>query len=197
MENHANVNITIESRDDSKAPGSVRQSAALTRWNAAQPATAEQIAAIITGCGEDLAKRIAGSRHAPRLDAKTRHGKAALIFPYFSRSTGGRSTQTAIEFHTKDQHHGDVIGAREVKVTTRNQEATTDAIRADPIKKIGKIKGMQVITAGHLSALAVHEAIPGADILITASSRIPYHRVRGWQDDGKKQIWLEGFSSRE
>lgn len=79
-----------------KAPGSVRLSAALTRWNAAQPATAEQIAAI-TGCGEDLAKRIAGSRHTPRLDAKTRHGKAALLFPYFSRSTGGRSTQTAIE----------------------------------------------------------------------------------------------------
>jgi len=199
MENHVNVNpspITIENRDGPKAPGSVRQSAALTRWGAAQPATAQQIAAI-TGCDKALAQRIAGSRHTPRLDAKTRHGKAALIFPYFSRSTGGRSTQTAIEFHTKEQHHGDVLGSREVRVATRNQEATTDAIRADPTKKIGKIQGVQVITAGHLSSLAVHEVIPGADILIAASSRIPYHLVHRWQAAGKRQIWLEGFSSRE
>ncbi|MHB8250669.1 ATP-dependent DNA helicase [Acidithiobacillus sp.] len=185
---------TIKAR--AEAPGSARQSAALTRWDAAQPATAEQIAAI-TGCNEDLARRIAKSRHAPRLDAKARHGKAALLSPYFSRSAGGRSIQTAIEFHTKVQHHSDVMGAREVKITTRNQEATTDVIRADQAKKIGKIQGVQVITAGHMSAMAIHEVIPGADILITASPRIPYHMVRSWQDAGKKQIWLEGFSSGE
>ncbi|MDA8153629.1 MAG: DEAD/DEAH box helicase family protein [Acidithiobacillus sp.] len=198
MENIAKVNMTtpIKGRAEHEATGSARQSAALTRWNVAQPATAEQIAAI-AGCDEDLAKRIAKSRHAPRLDAKTRHGKAVLLFPYSSRSTGGRSTQTAIEFHTKDQHHGDVMGAREVKITTRNQEAATGAIRADPAQKIGKIQGVQVITAGHLAALAVHEAIPGADILIAASPRIPYHQIRSWQDAGKKQIWIEGFSSAE
>ncbi|OCX75538.1 hypothetical protein [Acidithiobacillus thiooxidans] len=179
--------------------GSVRQSAALTRWNAAQPATpvtAEQFAAI-AGCDEDLAKRIAKSRHAPRLDAKTRHGKAGLIFPFFTRTTGGRLTQAAIEFHTKDQHHGDFMGAREVKITVRHQEAVTDSIRADQAKKIGKIQGIQVITAGHLAALAVHEVIPGADILIAASPRIPYHLIRSWQNAGKKQIWLEGFAPGE
>ena len=189
--------ITIKTRTtESDAPGSSRQSAALTRWNAAQPATAEQVAAI-AGCDEDLAKRTAQSRHAPRQDAKTRHGKPALIFPFFTRTTGGRLTQAAIEFHTKDQRHSDVLGAREVKITARKQETTTDTLRADPTKKLGKIQGVQVITAGHLSALAIHEAIPGADILIAASPRIPYHQIRSWQDAGKKQIWLEGFASGE
>ncbi|MBU2855928.1 hypothetical protein HF289_03250 [Acidithiobacillus ferrooxidans] len=177
-----------------RSSGSARQNAALTRWAASQPATAEQIADI-ADCDDDLARRITQSRHAPRLDAKARHGKAALLFPYFSRSTGGRSTQVAIEFHTKDQHHGDIMGAREVKITARNQESATDAIHADQAKKIGKIQGVQVITAGHMSAMAIHEAIPGADILISASPRIPYRLVRGWQDAGKKQIWIEGFSS--
>ena len=189
--------ITIKARAEAQeAPGSARQSAALTRWATASPASPEQISAI-AGCGQDLARQIAGSRHAPRLDARARHGKPALIFPYFSRSAGGRSIQTAIEFHTKDQHAGDVMGAREVKITARNQEAATDLIRADPAKKAGKIQGVQIITAGHMSAMAIHEAIPGADILIAASPRIPYHLVLGWQDAGKKQIWIEGFSSAE
>jgi hypothetical protein len=203
MENDTIVNrslpkpITIKVHTKPEPSGSARQSAALNRWSAAQPATAERIA-VITGCDEDLAERIAQGRHAPRLDTKARHGKAALLFPYFTRSQGGRSIQTAIEFHTKDQNHGDVLGAREVKITARNQEAATAIINADPSKKIGKIQAVQIITAGHLAALAAHEAIPGADILITASPRIPYHLVRGWQDAGKKkQIWLEGFSSQE
>ncbi len=198
METEVDVkqSITIKTRTTEFDAGSARQSAALTRWAAAQPATVEQIAAI-TGCDEDLAERIAKSRHAPRLDGKTRHGKQAMLFPYYSRSTGGRLTQTAIEFYAKDQRHGDVMGAREVKITVRNQEATTDAIRANPTKKIGKIQGVQIITAGHLAALAIHEAVPGADILVAASPRIPYYAIRGWQDAGKKQIWLEGFASGE
>ncbi|WP_428946890.1 hypothetical protein ACQUQQ_08735 [Acidithiobacillus ferrooxidans] len=201
MENDQIVNssstpITMKARAEPEMSGSARQDAATKRWTAAQPATAEQIA-VITGCDGDLARRIAEARHAPRLDLKTRHGKQALLFPWFSRATGGRLTQVAVEFHTKGQHHGDVLGAREVKVTARDQEAATDAVRADQAKKLGKIQGVQVITAGHLSALAVHEVLPGADILIAASPRIPYHVIRGWQDAGKKQIWLEGFSSGE
>ena len=202
MENNTNVNslstpITIKDRAESEMPGSARQDAATKRWNAAaQPATAEQIAAI-TGCDEDLAQRISQSRHAPRMDAKNRRGKVALLFQYFTRSTGGKLTQTAIAFHVKGQHHQDTMGASEVKITARDQEATTDAIRADPAKKIGRISGMQIIAASHMSALAVHEVLPGADILIAASPRVPYHLIRSWQDAGKRQIWLEGFSSAE
>ena len=87
METEVDVkqSITIKTRTTEFDAGSARQNAALTRWAAAQPATVEQIAAI-TGCDEDLAKRIAKSRHAPRRDAKTRHGKPALLFPYFSQA---------------------------------------------------------------------------------------------------------------
>ncbi|OCB03091.1 hypothetical protein BBC27_09585 [Acidithiobacillus ferrivorans] len=188
--------ITIKTSTEPEAPGSVRQDAATKRWNAAQAATPEQIA-IITGCDEALAQKIAQSRHAPRKDGKSRRGKPALLFPFFTRSTGGKLTQTGVEFITKGQHHQDVMGAQEVKINAHNQEATTDALRADPAKKIGKSSRVQIVTAGHLSALAVHEAIPGADILIAATPRVPYHLIRSWQDAGKKQIWLEGFSSAE
>ena len=70
----------------SAAAASVRQSAALTRWAAASPASPERIAEI-TGCGQDLAQHMAGLDL--RLDAKARHGTVDILFPLYSRQTGG------------------------------------------------------------------------------------------------------------
>lgn len=105
--------------------------------------------------------------------------------------------QSAIEFHTKGQIARDIEGSKETKVTARTQEASIDNLHGDPKKKIGKIEHVQILTSAHMSALAIHEAIPGADIAIAASPRVPFHLIRSWIKQGKRQIWIEGFSAPE
>ena len=95
------------------ATATVRQSAALTRWATASPASPEQIAEI-TGCGQDLAQHMA--ELGLRLDPKSRHGKANILFPLYSRQTGGRLEVSAIQFLTDKSDPMDFMGATETRL---------------------------------------------------------------------------------
>ncbi|MDA8181041.1 MAG: hypothetical protein M0Z26_01660 [Acidithiobacillus sp.] len=174
--------------------GSVRQSAALTRWTAARPASQEQIADA-TGCGQDLAQHMAGLDL--RLDAKTRHGKKqSILFPLFSRQTGGRLEVSAIQFLTDKSDPMDFMGATETRLL-RNQEAAVTVLpmiipqAKDVNEKTIKRPNNLMLVMGGKDALVLN-LVTGIETVALPSPRIPHHLAEKWAKGEKHQIWICG-----
>ena len=180
--------------EEQEAPGSVRQSAADKRWKAGTPATPEQIAEI-ANCPPHLAKAMAANRWAPRLDGSFRHGKAALLWPYYARRAGCLDL-SALYLHTRNQSAEDYLGARENAVTTRIQEAATLFIPGNP-NAPGKSRRMVVLAASPLDAMAVHEASPGADVYGIGTPNIPQWLIHRWIHLKKTLLVTVGLSASE
>lgn len=176
------------------AAASVRQSAALTRWAAASPASPEQIAEI-TGCGQDLAQHMAGLDL--RLDAKARHGKAAILFPLYSRQTGGRLEVSAIQFLTDKSDPIDFMGATETRLF-RNQEAAVTVLpmiipqAKDVNEKTIKRPNNLMLVMGGKDAITLN-LVTGIETIALPSPRIPHHLAEKWAKGEKHQIWIHGM----
>ncbi|MBU2769083.1 hypothetical protein HAP94_23705, partial [Acidithiobacillus ferrivorans] len=175
------------------ATATVRQSAALTRWSAAQPATPEQITAI-TGCDQQLAGHIAGLDL--RVDAKARHGKAKnILFPLYSRQIGGRLEVSAIQFLTCESAPMDFIGATEIKMF-RNQEAAVTVLPMIPLPKgiddkTAKRPNNLILVMGGKDAIVLN-MVTGQETIALPSPRIPHHLIEKWVKEKKQQIWICG-----
>ncbi len=174
------------------AAASVRQSAALTRWAAASPASTEQIAEI-TGCGQDLAQHMAGLDL--RLDAKARHGKANILVPLYSRQTGGHLEVSAIQFLTDKSDPMDFMGATETRLF-RNQEAAVTVLPMIPLPKemdgkTAKRPNNLMLVMGGKDALVLN-LVTGVETIALPSPRIPYHLAEKWAKGEKHQIWIHG-----
>ncbi|EGQ63022.1 hypothetical protein GGI1_16559 [Acidithiobacillus sp. GGI-221] len=171
----------------------VRQNAALTRWNAASPASPEQISEA-TGCGQDLAQHMAGL--GLRLDAKARHGKHGnILFPLYSRQTGGRLEVSAIQFLTEKSDPMDHMGAVETKIF-RNQESTVTVLPMIPLPKgvadkTAKRPNNLMLAMGGKDALALN-FVTGVETIALPSPRIPHHLAEKWAKGEKHQIWIHG-----
>lgn len=177
------------------ATASVRQNAALTRWAAASPASLEQIAEI-TGCGQDLAQHMAGLDL--RLDAKARHGKANILFPLYSRQTGGRLEVSAIQFLTDKSGPTDFMGATETRLF-RNQEAAVTVLPMIPLPKdidgkTAKRPNNLMLVMGGKDAITLN-LVTGIETIALPSPRIPHHLAEKWAkgEKQKHQIWIHGM----
>lgn len=186
METEINVKNT--------ATATVRQSAALTRWAIASPASPEQIHEI-TGCGEDLARHMASLDL--RLDAKARHGKANILFPLYSRQTGGSLEVSAIQFLTPASAPIDFMGATETRLF-RNQEAAVTVLpmiipqARDVNEKTIKRPKNLILAMGGKDALALN-LVTGIETVALPSPRIPHHLAEKWAKGEKHQIWIHGM----
>ena len=172
---------------------SVRQNAALTRWATARPASHEQIAEI-TGCGQDLAKHMAGLDL--RLDQKSRHGKATILFPLYARQTGGGKLEvSAIQFLTRESAPMDFMGATETKIF-KNQEAAVTVLPIIPLHgdvdgKTAKRPNNLMLVMGVKDAMVIN-MVTGIETVALPSSRIPHHLAERWVQEKKHQIWIHG-----
>ncbi len=177
----------------SAAAASVRQSAALTRWAVASPASQEQ-SADATGCGQDLAQHMAGLDL--RLDGKTRHGKQSILFPLYSRQTGGKLAVSAIQFLNDKSDPMDFMGATETRLF-RNQEAAVTVLpmiipqAKDVNKKTIKRPNNLMLVMGGKDALALN-LVTGIETVALPSPRIPHHLAEKWAKGEKHQIWICG-----
>ena len=176
------------------ATATVRQNAALTRWAAASPASTEQIAEI-TGCGQDLAQHMA--EQGLRLDPKSRHGKANILFPLYSRQTGGRLEVSAIQFLTDKSDLMDFMGATENRIF-RNQEAAVTVLpmiipqAKDVNEKTIKRPNNLMLVMGGKDALALN-LVTGIETVALPSPRIPHHLAEKWAKGKTHQIWIHGM----
>ncbi|MDD5279520.1 hypothetical protein [Acidithiobacillus sp.] len=173
---------------------STRQSTATRRWLAASQASAAIIAEI-TMCSPGLADAMAQSRHAPRLDSRTRHGKVALIWPYKTRQTGRYHQLSAIYLHTYGQTNQDFVGARE-DIVRRVQEAALFTIKGNP-NAAGKSRHTVFLTASPLDAFAAHQVSAGADVYALSTPSVPQWLIHEWTHVGKNRIITIGLTEPE
>ena len=186
METEINVKNT--------AAASVRQSAALTRWASASPASPEQISEI-TGCGPEMAQHMA--ELGLRLDPKSRHGKKQnILFPLYSRQTGGKLAVSAIQFLTDKSDPMDFMGATETRLF-RNQEAAVTVLpmiipqAKDVNEKTIKRPNNLMLVMGGKDALVLN-LVTGVETIALPSSRVPHHLAEKWAKGEKHQIWIHG-----
>ena len=179
--------------DVKSAAASVRQGAAIRRWVAATPATAEQIQEI-TGCGPDLASHMAGLDL--RLDARARHGAQSILFPLYSRQTGGKLEVSAIQFLAAKSAHMDFMGATETRLF-RNQEAAVTVLPIIPLPKdmdgkTAKRPNNLMLVMGGKDAITLN-LVTGIETIALPSPRIPHHLIEQWVREQKHQIWIHGM----
>ena len=188
----------METEVNVKNTATVRQSAALTRWAAASPASPEQISDA-TGCGPEMAQHMA--ELGLRLDPKSRHGKKQnILFPLYSRQTGGKLAVSAIQFLARESAPMDFMGATETKMF-RNQEAAVTVLPMIPLPENvnGKTANRPhhlVLAMGGKDALVLN-LITGIETVALPSSRIPSHLAERWAEEKKKVVWIHGATKPE
>ncbi|MBN6740618.1 hypothetical protein JKG47_08770 [Acidithiobacillus sp. MC6.1] len=186
----SSIAVNTDQNQSSSPTPSVRQDAALRRWENATPATTAQVMDIL-GCSDELAAIVA--RFA-RLDAKTRHGQQNLLMPFHTK-IGGQTNVSAIQFQTRTQMFLDTVGAREISLG-RTQEAATFTLKGLENAPGGAKKSVFIVPS-HLDAAAIHHAIPGADVIVSASPKLPQRRIHRLMHDGKTQIFVCSWSTHE
>ncbi|MBN6741363.1 hypothetical protein JKG47_12600 [Acidithiobacillus sp. MC6.1] len=187
----SSITVNTDQNQSSSPTPSVRQDAALRRWENAASATPAQVMDTL-GCSDELATIVARFAH---LDAKTRHGQPNLLMPFHAK-IGGRTTVAAIQFQTRTQMFLDTMGAREISLG-RNQEAATFTLKGMENAPGPSAQKTAFIVSSHLDAAAIHATIHGADVIVSASPNLPQRRIHRLMHDGKTQIFLCSWSARE